>query len=663
MRVPLSWLQEYVSLPPLDRLLERLTEIGHMVDAPLELASEAPIVSLEIRQNRPDCLSILGIAREVGAAFNQPVSDRVLAELPCEAQSSTSQAEGYVCFLHIRGAALDRLPDILLRNLEYYGQRPVTPLVDLANYVMVELGQPLHVYSAEHIDPSSAGARSARNGERLSLIDGRSVVLSQDDLVIADHSGPLALAGIMGGGDSAVTTSSGDIVVEAGAFRPHLVRRTARRHQLATEASLRSSKLLPPELVTVALARFLALLIQYGQAEAVELWQTGSMPRRASQPINLAYKDIERIGGVRIPPAQAVQTLAALGFEAAPVDAGRTIVATPPWWRTDVEHPADLVEELLRIAGYSRIPLATLPAMPRAALAAGAWEQEEQIRNLLCAWGYDEVILDTFLMDNGGGLGDRADALQVENPPAGQPTLRPSLLPNIVSAARFLPFLIPQRRLFEIGHTFHRNERAVEQRAAGWIVLQGSGAPGWNLANQPPDFYSIKAEAEAMLQMLGISVVPDTAGPVPFPFVPGKSCRFTDDRGEVAGYAGMLDHRAYGVTPVQVSFGVEIYLPSPSMEREQPPRNARREVASFDLSLSIAPGANIAALQRAIGEALGADLVDVRLIDVYAGDGKEAHPRSVTFRVVYAAAQGEPNPVWQAVGAEVERRMDARVRA
>ncbi|MDP9379652.1 MAG: phenylalanine--tRNA ligase beta subunit-related protein [Chloroflexota bacterium] len=443
MKVPVSWLVKYVDAPPTEEILRRLTEIGHMVEGPVELTDRGPMVSLEIRQNRPDCLSILGIAREVSAAFGSGVREPRLAELPGgERRTEHPRGEDHVCFLHIRGVRSEVLPEGMLGDLESYGQRSVGPLVDLANYVMIELGQPLHVYAAEGVELPSARSRSGRTGEMLRLLDGRTVELSEDDLVIADPRGPLALAGVMGGGASAVASGGGDIVVEAGTFRPHLVRRTARRHGLATEASLRSSKLLPAELVEVALARFLALLTECGHVEEIELWRSGPMPDTTREAITLACGDIRRISGVPLPPVRSVEILSSLGFAATARDDG-TIAATPLWWRTDVAHPADLIEEILRIEGYSQIRPDVLPALARTAPAATVWDQEEAVREMLCAWGYDEAILDSFLMDRVGGVGEGPEALRVENPPAGNGVLRPSLLPNMLSGARFLHQCLP----------------------------------------------------------------------------------------------------------------------------------------------------------------------------------------------------------------------------
>src|SRR6266566_9065218 len=565
MKVPLSWLGQYVSLPPEHELLPRLTEIGHMVDGSATLAGGQRVISLEIRQNRPDCLSIFGIAREVGAAFSTPIREVPLADLPREIQHSDCDTPDYICFLHVKGARLDHLPREMLAALEQYGHGLVNPFVDLSNYVMIELGQPIHVYAASAMDIASAHSRLARQDESLKLLNGETIALDEQDLVIADSTSPLSLAGVMGGDATKIVTTGGDIIVEAGNFRPALVRRTARRHGLMTEASQRSSKLLAPGLVPVALQRFLALLIEHGTTGEITLWQAGSAPQRSSEPIVLEQRDIERISGMHISSEHARDILASLGFKVEIVQ-GHKIAAVPPWWRTDVEHPADLIEEVLRIDGYSHIPLQRLESLPPTNTSGSAWGQEEAVRNMLCAWGYDEAILDAFLVDHVGGFAERSDVVRAENPPSiDLNILRPSLVPNLLSSARFLPFLLPQRRLFEVGRTFHSQDgQPIERRTTTWVLMLGNGPASWrNLALQP-DFYSVKAEAAAMLEALGVHVSTDIPGSIPFPFLRGKSCCLVEQSGAVAGYVREVDHRAYDVQPVRVSFAAEIYLPWPS---------------------------------------------------------------------------------------------------
>src|SRR6266705_1440750 len=663
MKVPLSWLGQYVSLPPEQELLLRLTEIGHMLDGSATLPGGQRVISLEIRQNRPDCLSIFGIAREVGADFSTPIREVPLADLPREIQHSDCDTPDYICFLHVKGARLDHLPREMLAALEQYGHGLVNPFVDLSNYVMIELGQPIHVYAASAMDIASAHSRLARQDESLKLLNGETIALDEQDLVIADSTSPLSLAGVMGGDATKIVTTGGDIIVEAGNFRPALVRRTARRHGLMTEASQRSSKLLAPGLVPVALQRFLALLIEHGTTGEITLWQAGSAPQRSSEPIVLEQRDIERISGMHISSEHARDILASLGFKVEIVQ-GHKIAAIPPWWRTDVEHPADLIEEVLRIDGYSHIPLQRLESLPFTNTSGSAWEQEEVVRNLLCAWGYDEAILDAFLVDQVGGMAERSDVVRAENPPASDlDILRPSLIPNLLSSARFLPFLLPQRRLFEVGRTFHSIEgQPGERRAAAWVLMLGSGPASWQNPALQPDFYTIKAEAEAMLDALGIHVFTDTLSSIPFPFLAGKSCCLADKSGTVVGYVGEVEHQAYDLKPVRVSFAAEIYLPSPALSQMQRSSTPRREAGSFDISILAREDTRATTIQEQIEQVLGQDLVTVRLIDVYESKQVNGGTCSYTFRVVYDRRRGEPSALWREVGKAITRLLHVEIR-
>jgi phenylalanyl-tRNA synthetase beta chain len=338
----------------------------------------------------------------------------------------------------------------------------------------------------------------------------------------------------MGGRASAVGRGA-SVVVEAGRFRPHLVRRTARRHSLRTEAALRSSKLLSPELAGHALGRFLALLRELGNVTTVELWQTPASPLPATPTIRLTGADIVRIGGIGVETAQAASMLAALGFAVKPAEEDALRVS-PPWWRTDVTHEVDVIEEVLRIVGYGQIAPVTLPALPPLVPQTSVWDQEEQLRALLCAWGYDEVILDTFLLELASDRASVGDLVRVVNPPAGIDALRPMLLPNMLSAARYLPLLAPRRRLFEIGHVFRQAAgRPEERRAVAWLLLRGAGPESWLERDAPDALYRLKAECLAVLNSLGLRAVTESEDDLPFPFVVGQALRILDTQGQTLG--------------------------------------------------------------------------------------------------------------------------------
>jgi phenylalanyl-tRNA synthetase beta chain len=394
----------------------------------------------------------------------------------------------------------------------------------------------------------------------------------------------------------------------------------------------------------------------------VELWRTPAPPAPAPPAIRLGLADVARVGGVNMAAEQAVAILTALGFATDAVEEGTAISASAPWWRTDVTHPVDLIEEILRIVGYGQIVPATLPALPPPAPQANVWDQEEQLRALLCAWGYDEVILDSFLLERAGGLAEVEDLVRVANPPAGTDALRPALLPNMLGAARYLPLLAPRRRLFEIGHVFRRRGSGPEERrAVAWLLLRGAGRESWLDRDEPDELYRLKAEALAVLNTVGLHVAAESADQLIFPFVSGRAVRLLDAAGYTLGYAGALDHRAYGTTPVQAAYGVELWLPAPVTV--EPHGRSRRRIERVDLSAALSGEATVEALRQAIAAALGDDLVELQLIDVYPGAGDALRPGSVTYRAIYVAERGAPREVWEQLRARIEELPGARVRA
>jgi phenylalanyl-tRNA synthetase beta chain len=280
----------------------------------------------------------------------------------------------------------------------------------------------------------------------------------------------------------------------------------------------------------------------------------------------------------------------------------------------------------------------------------------------LCAWGYDEVILDSFLLEPASSLAGAEDLVRVVNPPAGTDILRPMLLPNMLSAARYLPLLTPRRRLFEIGHVFRQGVSGPEERRAlAWLLLRGVGPESWLDGDKSDQLYQLKAEALAVLNTLGLRVATESAGELPFPFVAERGVRLLDAEGRTLGYAGAVNHRTYGTTAAQAAYGVELLLPAPVPA--EPQGRSRRTIERVDLSVALSGQVRVEALREVIAAASGEDLIELQLIDVYAGDVKAQQPQSVTFRVIYAAERGAPRDVWEQLRARIEELPGARVRA
>ncbi len=232
----------------------------------------------------------------------------------------------------------------------------------------------------------------------------------------------------------------------------------------------------------------------------------------------------------------------------------------------------------------------------------------------------------------------------------------------MLSGARYLPFLVPERRLFEIGRTFHRvDDQLEERRTVAWTVMNSSAPMGWHGKERRADFYSVKAEAEAVFRTLGVHAVAEPADSAGFPFSPGRSARLIDENSLPVGYLGELDHNAYGLKPVRASFGAELFLPPP-LDQVRIPGTARRDAESFDISVPVALETRSSAVEQAIANALGDGLNAVYLVDIYADRSLGSQRRSLTFRVVYASSRGESKVIWAEIAAQLERTLNVAIR-
>lgn len=410
MKIPLSWLKEYVDIPPdVDELTSKLTAIGHMQDKKPEKVGDDIVIDLEVRQNRPDCLSVVGVAREVAAVTGKNLK---VQSTKYKVQSSQTKDT-----LHIMNTAPDlckrfkalriRLgtrnlehgtPTWMTKRLTAYGIKSISPIVDITNYVTIELGEPLHAFDIRHIQDDTLIIRKAEDGEKLTVLGGKVLTLTNEDLVIASKSKALSLAGMIGGAESGVQQDTTEIVLEAATYNQASIRRSSIRHSVRTEASMRHEKFLHPHLAEVALERAASLIVEIGDGEIIAHADSYPNPVKESS-IDLRLSEIERLGGVSITLDQAKQYLELLDISA--LGSGlSTLRSSAPYWRTDIEQEADLVEEILRLYGYENIP-ASLPPFPSPNNITSYWfKLEEQIRNVMLQLGFDEQITEPLTKSN-----------------------------------------------------------------------------------------------------------------------------------------------------------------------------------------------------------------------------------------------------------------------
>jgi len=496
LKVLLSWLREFVDAPGRPEDIGATMSLrGFAVEGIERLGDDDAVIDFEVTGNRPDCMSVIGIAREVATAFRLPLReppqlfplttvDRSdIIDVVIESPELCPRYAGAVADVTIAPS-----PDWMQRRLRAAGVRPTSNIVDVTNYVLLELGQPMHAFDHTRIGGRQIRVRTARAGEVLTTLDGKSRELSPEMLVIADAERAVAIAGVMGGADSEVAAGTSTIVLESAYFNPLSVRRTSKALGLKTEASVRFERGTDPNLPLLAMERACALLQQSGGGDARGT-AVDRYPRRIeSIVLQLRRSRIARLLGTSIPDAEVRHVLEALGFVLRDSDEGWAV--TIPTRRVDVTREVDLIEEVARHSGFDRIPMtfppltaAPPPMDPRIVLA-------RRLRGLVAGQGFSEAV--TFGFTAAAAAEPFADGeaiVPIKNPLSEAfAVLRPSLLPGLVeSAGRNVRRGQRDVQLFEIGNRFTQLDGEVQSIAFVWT---GAGRPlHWSERTREVDFF------------------------------------------------------------------------------------------------------------------------------------------------------------------------------
>jgi phenylalanyl-tRNA synthetase beta chain len=655
--------------------------LGADLRAYLEL--DDAILEVNVTPNRGDAMSVLGIAREVvaltGAALKTP------ARL---AASSAGSASGEAVAVTLQpGAGAARLlarvlqgvdntavsPWWLRERLRRAGLRPISPIVDVTNYVMLELGQPMHAFDRGRLH-GALSARRARAGERLRLIDGSELTLDAGALVIADDESAVGLAGVMGGEPSAITAGSTDIVFEAAWFKPAAIAGRARLHGLQTEASQRFERGVDwrGQERAMALATQLLQEIAGGTAGPVT---TAELPDELPRirPVQLRSRQLQRLLGVSVAAADVEQRLRALGMGVRAEKAGWSV--QPPSWRFDIEIEPDLIEEVVRIGGLDAIEerapvMAIVPRTP-----ASSEVDERVVMRTLAARGYQEVItfgfVDPALQRQLFGLqpGSEHSALELANPIAADlAQMRSSLLPGLIGVARENLRRHQQRvRVFEIANRFV-GDRLREQKMLAGLALGSRLPEQWGVAATPVDFYDIKGDLAALLALGGGGGEFLFEPAAPGYLHPGRAARIIRDGVEV-GYLGELHPRlvrALELTYAPLLYEVD-YLAAFRANLAQ-----FREVSRFpqvrrDISFTVPVDVAFATLSERVSVAAGSLLKQLSAFDVYQGKGVELGRKSIALGLILqdlsrTLTDDDADRVVQAVVQDLSSNLDARIR-
>lgn len=623
-------------------------------DGLLELVDNAPVgqcirqhlnledvcIEVDLTPNRGDCLSLTGLAREVGALYNQPVQFPMVTEVVAAHADSIAiellapQACPRYVGRVIRGVDLTQpTPEWMRTRLERSGVRSIDPAVDVTNYVMIELGQPMHAFDLAQIN-GGIRVRMAEQDEKITLLDGQEVQLDAETLVIADHQQALAIAGVMGGEHSGVNpATTTDLFLESAFFAPLAVAGKARSYGLHTDASHRFERGVDWQLAERAMHRATELLLQIvggGAGPVSHAQNVAHLPQPTS--IQLRAQRVNTMYGFELADSAIEQLLRPLELALTAQGAGVWQVAAPSH-RFDLGIEEDLIEEVGRLYGYDRLPV----RYPAARLApqpqAEAVVRLPFLRRLLVHRGYQEAITYSFIDPKSYALfHPETPALELANPISTDLScMRASLLPGLLKAlAHNLNRQQSRVRLFENGLRFVGQLDNLEQEAMLAGVVTGSRQPeSWAHGKEKVDFYDLKADVEALLGAAGSADEFSFHAEQKTGFHPGQCARI-ERNGQTVGFLGALHPQVAQALDIdQPVFMFELVLSA--IEQGRLP--AFKELSRFpglrrDLALVVAVETEAAHLMAMMREAAGEWLTDIRLFDVYQGSGIEAGRKS-----------------------------------
>ena len=677
-------------------------------DAPAPGTPAGPLVGLDdvvielaITPDRGYCLSMRGIAREMGTGLGVEWRDPGALTPPAwsgEPAWTVSVEDADRCdrFSMIALEGLDPTapsPWWMRRRLAQSGVRSISLAVDVTNYVMLELGQPMHAFDRDRVQGPIV-VRRAREGERLTTLDGTERRLASDDLLITDDSGPIGLAAVMGGASTEIGDGTGNVLLEAAHWEPTGVARTARRHRLPSEAAKRFERGVDPEMTMVSLARAAALLAEYGGARVVgtpvDVDTRGPRPTIALDPALPG-----RVAGVPYSPAQVAVLLAVVGCTVE--GDGGPLTVTPPSWRPDLTDPADLVEEVVRLAGYDDVP-SVLPTAPPGRGLTDRQRRRRAVGRALAEFGYVEApsfpFVGTAALDALGLAGDdpRRQVVLVRNPLSEEePALRTTLLPGLLAAlTRNLSRGLRDVALFEHGAVFPGGERSpaplpgVDRRPDDetlaallgavpekpWhvaVALSGHREPrGWWGQGRPAVWADAVQAARRVAEAAGVQLTVRAGERAPWH--PGRCAELLVD-GRVVGHAGELHPRVCAALDLPARTAVmELDVDAlPPAAVPVGPHLSSFPPVFVDLAFVLAEEVQAASVEASIREAAGELLEAVRLFDVYTGpqvgEGRKSLAYSLTLRAPDRTLSGEEAAeVRQRVVAHVEGALQAELR-
>ncbi len=647
MRVTYSWLKSYVDLNIQPEKLGALLTMAGLAVESIEKQGSDYLFEIEVTANRPDWLSLIGVAREISAITGKKL------KIPSTAESRKPKAESQIkikvedkklCPRYtariIRNVKIGESPAWIKTRLQTIGLRPVNNVVDITNFCLFETGEPMHAFDLDRMEGKEIIIRRAKRGEKIFLIDGAERILDDSTLIIADSTKPIAIAGIMGGANTEVTISTKNILLEAAFFDPVSIRRTSRKFGIMTESSYRFERKVDLKNIENFSNRALDLILKLAGGEIGELFDVGDKGF-SKKTVTLSYSKCNEVLGVEIAPSSIKKILNSLGLKAL-APAKDKVKFEIPSFRIDLDSEIDLIEEVSRIHGYDKIPNTIPGIVEESSRISSDMVAAKKIRRALTSLGADEIITYSLLSKKLLGLANFLDKniIEIENPLSGeQEIMRPSLIVGMLNSVLWnMNRKAKDFKLFELGNIYlkERNGKFVEKKYL-CVALTGQAFSGWVDRPRPISFFDLKGMAEALFQELGMDSVS---------FEYAKDGRFSPTecasmaiKKEAFGMLGQVDKRILNnfdikdkVYALEMNIGPILkYITLEKTFKELP----KYPSIYRDISIIIGKEISNSDATSLIKISAGPMLKDVKLVDRYTGEQIPDGKVGLTYRLEY----------------------------
>ncbi|MCK5356050.1 MAG: phenylalanine--tRNA ligase subunit beta [Methyloprofundus sp.] len=655
-----------------DGLMELAADAPVGVDIREYLALDDQLIEVDLTPNRADCLSVEGVAREVALLNNLDFKVTEVVPVAVEHQEvlnvklTAEQACPRYLGRLIKGVNVKAATPLWMQErLRRSGLRSLGPVVDVTNYVLLEMGQPLHAFDAAKIS-GGIEVRMAKADEVVSLLNDQEIKANTETLVIADAEKALALAGVMGGSESAVSDSTNDIFLECAFFNPSFMMGKARHYGLHTDSSHRFERGVDAGMQSRAIERATQLIVEIagGSVGAItEVVATAHLPQRPA--VTLREQRIKRILGVALAEAEVEGILQRLGMAIVKDSEGWQV--TPPGFRFDIAIEADLIEELGRVYGYNNLPQSSLLMRSALSQAPEAVLDIDQIKDLLVARDFQEAITYSFVDEElQKTLVPDDTYIKLQNPISSElAVMRTTLWCGLLQAAAYNTKRQQSRvRFFEAGQRFLGTDVAQQEKMLAGIALGSANPEQWGEKTRKVDFYDIKADVEAICALTGreVQFVPATHSALH----PGQSAEIKTSAGQHLGWIGML----HPTLEKQLGFDSNVFLFELSqtvlLERAVPAFNSLSKFPSVrrDLALLVAEDVSLQAVKTCINDCQEALIKDIMVFDIYRGQGVEQGNKSIALALIMQdASQTLTDIEIDAIVKRVLERLSNRIKA